>query len=384
MFDWRRPMWTANPLQKPWEELGFNEYEARHCCFGSDGGEDGGADDQDGGLTAEDTSGSVTGTDASTEADGQEMDDFDAYGEAYTDEHSASMGNESATEGEQGEEAGLTSVWDPETGKEYGQQRSEGFWGGMEVTDPTKSSWGGKVLDAFLSIFKTILVTKVPALAIPIGLYNISKAKTVGEAIPSIIGMGTMLPGNVGKAFSNVSAVLGAASAAKKGADFVTGDLLDKPDLMEPVNQMMAGVNRNLGLNTPNPAHMNIWGELGIRGPNDGSGQAPPPSSSGGTSTTGASDPFGGNYGSGDDSPDPEPIKRILAENVPTRTSTPLMTSSVSETMPLSMTSFGDPEGKRLPYGMTSPFSGVTDSLDGASIGSLYGSPRAGRMRAAA
>ena len=35
--EYKRPMWTDNPFAKDKLELGFNAYEASHCCFGEDG-----------------------------------------------------------------------------------------------------------------------------------------------------------------------------------------------------------------------------------------------------------------------------------------------------------------------------------------------------------
>ena len=35
--EYKRPIWTDNPFAKDKLELGFNAYEASHCCFGEDG-----------------------------------------------------------------------------------------------------------------------------------------------------------------------------------------------------------------------------------------------------------------------------------------------------------------------------------------------------------
>lgn len=392
MFDWRKPMWTDNPLQKSWEELGFNEYEARHCCFDSDGGTDGGADGQDGGLNADDTSGSVTGTDASTDAEGQEMDDFDEYNEAYADEHSVSMGNPNATEGVQGEEAGLKSVYDPKTGKEHGQVRDLDFWGDMDVNErPYETDWGGMFTDALIGLFKGVIATAFPPAGIGFAAYDLATAKTKGEALSAALGIAGIVPGNIGRGFRSASSVLGAVNTVSKAGE-TAADLLGQNPVSDFVDQTGNQIAEAFGWNTPNPYAMSNDLNLGIHGPNhpgvNNTNVAGQPSG-GYASTTGggsgAGDPFGG-AGGGDShvAAIGNQVTGRQEVGVPTRTSTPLMKTTVGESMPLSETSFGRTAGRDLPYGVVSPFAGITDELDSASIGSTYGSPRAGRMKAAA
>ena len=468
MLEWRTPFWNDNPFAKTWEELGFNEYEASHCCSGSDGsdndggggGDDGGGDDggagddyggddyggdgndaagasgdyggEDGGgggqdydtptpapapeptdsTNADGTSyDEVGGTPAAVADDGydevggdinpdtgeeydQAMDDYDDDGVPYADEFDVT------TDPTLGMDVGegffdFRDNWDGKlddtSGLATGETRTAEDMGyqpdGTRVGDGVDTdTWGDKIFGALKSLIvgvgKGLLIGAFPPAGFALAGWELKNAKTLGDAIGAVVGGLSGIKGNVGNIFSTISGVLGAKKAIEKGAG-VFEDITDVSFFKNTVDNF----NKGTGLNKPNPWGFSMTDILGnpVNTPVGGKGGGPSSVTGGGSRNA---NPFGDDGDSGGDdlmtASAPVLDQNITGRigdtsDVNIRTTSPVMTSVVSNDMPLSETTFGRRPGRDMPYGVVSPFGGVVEEL-----GSIYGTARAGRMKTAA
>lgn len=196
------------------------------------------------------------------------------------------------------------------------------------------------------------------------GLLGAARAETPLDVVSSAAGLATMVPN---EAIAGIGAMVGAGTGALKGVDALGGFVEDELDINNPFSGIVDSVNRGL---------TNLGGSMsGTTGGSSGGGSGV----SGGLGGSDINTDVGG-----DDFTDPSITAPRSSDPITTRTSTPLMETTVAENMPLSATTFGRRPGQDMPYGVVSPFMNVTDDLNSVSIGSTYGSPRAGRMRQAA
>tara|TARA_A100000172_G_scaffold27799_2_gene16358 strand:- start:7546 stop:8532 length:987 start_codon:yes stop_codon:yes gene_type:complete len=248
----------------------------------------------------------------------------------------------------------------------FGQNPNRGK-GSYDVNSGTLTSYG--MSSGLIGSPATSVVAATVGLPLGVqvarGLLGAARAETPIDVISSAAGLATMVPN---EAIAGMGALVGAGTGAVKGVDALGSFVEDELDISNPFSGLTDTLNQGL---------TNLGGSMGGYGTTGGT-----------TSGGGVSGGLGGSDINtdvgGDDFTDPSITAPRSTDTQTTRTSTPLMETTVAENMPLSATTFGRRPGQDMPYGVVSPFMNVTDDLNSVSIGSTYGSPRAGRMRQAA